>query len=42
MSFGVSAKEHQLGYPITVFYAFKQAESDDDGGTCLNWMGNPA
>ena len=24
--------EHPAGYPITVFYAFKQAETDDDGG----------
>ena len=32
MSFGISAKARPSGYPITVFYAFKQAETDDDGG----------
>ena len=32
MSSGAFAKAHLADIPITVFYAFKQAETDDDGG----------
>ena len=37
-----SAKARQSSFPITVFYAFKQAETDDDGGTRIDWLGDTA
>ena len=42
MSSPVSARERPTDIPITVFYAFKQAEDRRRWWSCINRVGNPA